>query len=314
MERIVLLDRSAIRLPIRRPEFPHAWEEYSHTPADLTAERLREATIAITNRVAITTDVLDAAPHLRLVAVAATGFEHVDVAACRSRGVTVCNVRNWSVSVPEHVFALGLALRRQLPAYQAAVERGLWQASPTYGLLLEPLPRTLAGATLGIVGYGALGRRVADIGRTFGMAVLIAERRGADRIREGRASFERVVEESDLLCILCPLTPETRGLIGASELSRMRPSALLVNCARGGIVDEEALADALRRGAIAGAGVDVLSEEPPRSRNPLLDDPPPNLIVTPHMAWASHELMETLIEQLIGTLEAFVSGAPRNVV
>jgi glycerate dehydrogenase len=314
LERIVFLDRNAIRLPIRAPRFGHAWSEYPHTPADLTVERLADATIAITNRVAIGPAVLDAAPRLRLVAVAATGFEHVDVAACRARGIAVCNVREWSVSVPEHVFALALALRRQLPAYQAALAEGRWRRSPTYGLLLEPLPRTLAGGTLGIVGYGALGRRVAALGAAFGMSVLVAERRGAAATRAGRVPFEQVLDDTDLLAVLCPLTAETRGLIGPAEFARMRPDALLVNCARGGIVDEAALADALRRGALAGAGLDVLAEEPPRGPNPLLDDPPPNLVVTPHMAWASRESMETLIEQLVGNLEAFVAGTPRNLV
>jgi glycerate dehydrogenase len=314
MERIVFLDRNAIKVAIRRPSFVHEWIEHAHTPASETIERLHGATIAITNRVAINADVLAAAPTLRLVAVAATGYEHVDVGACARAGVAVCNVRDWSVSVPEHVFALALALRRQIPAYRAALRDGRWASSPTYGLLLEPLPRTLSGGVLGIVGHGALWRRVEALGRGFDMRVMIAERKGAPSPRAGRVPFERVLTEADLLAILCPLTDETRGMIGARELASMRPDALLVNCARGGIVDEAALLDALRAGTIAGAGVDVLSEEPPRHGNPLLDVDLSNLIVTPHMAWASVESMMTLVDQLVGNLEAFVAGAPRNLV
>jgi glycerate dehydrogenase len=190
----------------------------------------------------------------------------------------------------------------------------MWQASPTYGVLLEPLPRALAGSTLGVIGYGTLGQRVEKLARCFGMAVFIAEHKGAAHVREGRIRFEDVLARSDVLVVLCPLSDETRNLIGAAELALMRHDALLINCARGGIVDEAALATALVQGTIGGAGVDVLSEEPPRHGNPLLTLQLPNLIVTPHMAWASVESLESLAEQLIGTLEAFVAGAPRNLV
>lgn len=313
-QRVVFLDRQAIRVPLRPPAFAHQWAEYPHTPPALSAERLRGATIAITNRVPIDGATLDAAPTLRLIAVSATGYEHVDVADCHARGIAVCNVRDWSISVPEHVFALLLALRRQLPAYGVAVAAGRWQASPTYGFLLEPLPRTLRGGTLGLIGYGALGRQVAALAAAFGMEVLVAERRGAEAVRPGRTPFPAVLGRSDALVVLCPLTAETRGLIGAAELAAMRPTALLINCARGGIVDEGALAAALVAGKLGGAGVDVLSGEPPAAGNPLLDLRLPNLIVTPHMAFASIESLETLAEQLIGNLEAFVAGTPRNLV
>ena len=313
-QRVVFLDRQAIRVPLRPPAFPHQWAEYPHTPPELTVERLCGATIAITNRVPIGGATLDAAPTLRLIAVSATGYEHVDVADCDARGIAVCNVRDWSISVPEHVFALLLALRRQLPAYSAAVAAGRWQASPTYGFLLEPLPRTLRGGTLGLIGHGALGRQVAALAAAFGMEVLVAERRGAEVVRSGRTPFATVLARSDALVVLCPLTAETRGLIGAAELAALRPTALLINCARGGIVDEGALAAALVAGRLGGAGVDVLSGEPPTAGNPLLDLRLPNLIVTPHMAFASIESLETLAEQLIGNLEAFVAGTPRNLV
>ena len=318
-QRIVFLDRNAVRVPLRRPAIPHRWYEYPHTPAQLVVPRLADAggggaTIAITNRVVIDAAILDAVPSLRLVAVAATGYEHVDVAASQARGVAVCNVRDWAVSVPEHVFALALALRRQLPAYGEAVGGGAWQRSVTYDVLLEPPPRALAGSTMGIIGHGVLGRRVAELARCFGMGVLIAERKGAQATRDGRIALEDVLARSDVLAILCPLTEQTRNLIGAAELGTMRRDALLINCARGGIVDETALAEALVAGTIGGAGVDVLAEEPPRQGNPLLALRLPTLIVTPHMAWASLESMQNLAEQLIGNIEAYATGTGCNLV
>ena len=319
--RIVFLDRRAVTVPLRPPAFPHQWHDYLHTPPELTVERLQGAQIAVTNRVLITRAVLDAVPTLELVAVAATGYEHVDVAACQARSVRVCNVRDWSVSVPEHVFALTLALRRQLPRYMQAVGEGQWQASPTYGFLLTPLPITLAGTTMGVIGHGALGQRVLGLARAFGMHTLIAEYKGAATLRPGRTAFEDVLAQSQVLVVLCPLTPATHHLIGAAELARMRPDALLINCARGGIVDEVALAGALVRQEIGGAGVDVLSQEPPSQGNPLLELKLPilelklpNLILTPHMAFASVQSIEVLAEQLIENIEAFVAGQPQHLV
>lgn len=314
LPRVVFLDRKALRVPLRRPAFPHVWQEYPHSPAELTVERLEGATVAITNRVPITAEVLDAVPTLELVAVSATGYEHVDVDACARRAVAVCNVRDWSVSVPEHVFAMILALVRQLPSYQRAVAEGRWRASPSYGVLLEPLPITLHGSTMGIIGYGALGRRVAPIAEAFGMTTLVAERKGATTVRPGRTPFDDVLARSDVIVTLCPLTPGTRNLIAAAELACMPRHAVLVNCARGGIVNEEDLAEALAAGTIAGAAVDVLSQEPPKHGNPLLDAALPNLIVTPHVAFASVRSLETLAEQLVGNLEAFFAGQPRNLV
>ncbi|MEO7715696.1 MAG: NAD(P)-dependent oxidoreductase [Capsulimonas sp.] len=314
MEKIVFLDRNAIRIALREPNFAHEWREYPHTAADQILERLQGATIAITNRVPITGATLDAIPTLRFVAVSATGYDHVDVAACRARGVAVCNVQEWAVSIPEHVFALILALSRQLPAYRQAVREGAWGRSATYGLLMEPLPHALFGGVLGLIGYGALARNVEAIGRAFGMRVLIAERKGAEHVREGRVSFDDVLKNSNVISVLCPLNDETRGMIGAPELALIRPDSILINCARGGIVDEAALAAALAAGQLGGAGVDVLTQEPPVNGNPLLELNLPNLIVTPHIAWASWESLETMAEQLIGNLEAYVAGEARNLV
>jgi glycerate dehydrogenase len=277
------------------------------------AERIRGATIAITNQAPISADDLEQAPDLRMVAVAATGYNHVDIEACNRLGIVASNVRDWSVSVPEHVFALALSLRLQLGAYQAAVRAGDWHRSPVYGLMLEPLPRALHGSTLGIIGYGDLARRVERIALGFGMEVIIAERKGA-AARPGRVGFDDVLGRSDVLVMLTPLTPETRGLVGAGELARMKPDALLINCSRGGIVDEAAVVQALREGRLGGAGFDVLAEEPPANGSPLLELELPNLIVTPHIAWASVESERILIDQVVANMEAFVAGSPRNVL
>jgi glycerate dehydrogenase len=314
MEKVVFLDRSAVRAELRRPRFDHQWREYPDTSQQQVVERLKDATIAITDRVPLGEAQLTQLPELRLIAVAATGVDGIDVEACSRRGIAVSNVRNWSISVPEHVFALILALRRNLPGYHELVMSGAWQKSHSYTLIQEPIPLSLCGGTLGIIGYGALGQAVARLAEAFGMQVLVAEHKDAGSLRAGRTSFSRVLADSDVIVLLCPLTEETRGLIGDAELDTMSRHALLINCARGGIVDELALSKALREGRIAGAGLDVLSQEPPRDGNPLLCLRQPNLIITPHVAWVSERSMQALAEQLIGNLEAFVSGAPRNLV
>ena len=314
MERIVFLDSEGLPAKLRTPHFSHEWHEYPTSSPEVVVERLRDATIAIIDRVFLGEAELAQLPRLKLIAVAATGFDNVDIAACRRRGIAVANVRNWSRSVPEHVFALILALRRHLLSYHEAVQSGAWQRADNYTLLQEPMPLSLSGSTLGLIGYGGLGRAVAILAHAFGMQVLIAERKGAGTIRDGRTGFDVVLAESSVLVVLCPLTEATRGLIGSVELGRMPRHGLLINCARGGIVDEQALATALQRGDIAGAGVDVLSEEPPRSGNPLLTLKQPNLIVTPHVAWASVQSLQVLADQLIDNIEAFVAGTPRNLV
>lgn len=314
MEEIVFLDREGLPADIRKPRLPHLWREYQTTDADQVVERLADATAVIVDRVELREEQLAQLPRLKLISVAATGVDNVDLEACRRLGIAVCNVRNWSRSVPEHVFALILALRRDLFAYQAALRDGAWERAANYTLLLDPLPLSLNGATLGIIGYGALGRGVAALAEAFGMQVLVAERRGAREIRPGRVEFAEVVEQSSVLVVLCPLNEETYGLIGPAELDRMPRHALLINCGRGGIVDETALAAALRSGSIAGAGVDVLTREPPTEGNPLLELKQHNVIVTPHVAWASVQSMQTLADRVIDNIEAFFAGTPQNRV
>ncbi len=314
MEKIVFLDCSTLEATIRRPAFPHRWNEYAATAPEEVAGRLQDATIAITNKVPLRAGTLAHLPRLRLIAEAATGVNNIDVDWCREHGIAVANIRNYAVhAVPEHVFMMILALRRNLPAYRADLRQGLWRQSDQFCLFTHPV-RDIHGSTLGIIGHGALGLAVAQMAQAFGMKVLFAEHQGATAIRTGFAPFEQVLAESDVVTLHVPLTDETRNLIGADELRRMKPSALLINVARGGVVGEAALAEALREGRIAGAGCDVLSVEPPRAGNPLLELDLPNLILTPHIAWASREAMQILADQLIDNIEAFVRGIAQNRV
>lgn len=318
METIVFLDRDTLDADLRRPAFAHEWRDYGETPATEIVERLRDSTIAVVNKVPLRAETLRQLPRLKLIAVAATGTDNIDLPFCRERGITVMNVRGYAGhTVPEHVLMLTLALRRNLIAYRADVRRGEWQRANQFCLLTYPI-RDLRGSALGVVGHGALGAAVASLMRAVGMRVLVAERKGAAMTREGRAPFDEVLRRSDVLTLHVPLTPETRGLIGRDELALMRPSALLINCARGGVVDESALVEALREGTIGGAGVDVLTREPPRDENgdkhPLLALDLPNLIVTPHIAWASREAMQALADQLVDNIEAFVGKSLESEV
>jgi glycerate dehydrogenase len=316
VEHIVLLDRAALRTTIRRPAFPHSWSEHATTSPDQVLERLRGATIAVVNAVAIDAKVLagPATADLRLIAVAATGVDRVDLAAAAGRGVWVTNIRGWcDEAVAEHVLCLVFALRRQLLDYHTAVRDGTWARSPSYSLLFEPLPLEVRGQVMGIVGFGSTGQALARLATSLGMEVLVAERKGRPA-RPERTPFEDVLSRSDVVSLHCPLNEETRNLIGASELTLLRPHALLVNCARGGVVDEAPLAEALSGGRLGGAAADVLAEEPPRTGSPLLEPGVPNVVVTPHMAWASQQALAALADQLIDNIEAFVAGTPRNVV
>ena len=315
MHRIVFLERQSVNAEFRRPAFPHEWVEYAESEQGQVVERLRGASVLIANKLSVGEAELSELPELKLVAVAATGVDRIDLGACRRRGVSVANVRGYAAhSVAEHALMLALALRRNLLPYVEDVRRGRWAESAQFCLLTHTV-RDLHASTLGVVGYGSLGRAVAELGRAFGMRVLLAEHRGAKEVRAGRTEFDGLLRESDVVTLHAPLNAETRRLIGGRELSLMKPTAILINCARGGLVDEAALAAALRAGGIAGAGVDVLSEEPPRGgRNPLLAPDIPNLVVTPHVAWASLGAMQALADQVVDNIEAFVRGEPRNIV
>jgi glycerate dehydrogenase len=311
---IVFLERNTFNIVFRKPAFEHEWIEFGETEPHEVINRLADANIAICNKVPLRADALSKLPKLKLIAVAATGVDNVDVEYCRNHDIAVCNTRGYAVnSLPEHALMLMLALRRNLIAYRNDVKVGRWSEAGQFCLLNHPIG-DLKGASLGIVGFGRLGKSMAELGRAIGMEVLVAERKNAPLIRPGRVCFADVLRLSDVISLHCPLTEETRNLISAKELEQMKPDALLINTARGGLIDDHALLEALRNGQLAGAGIDVLRNEPPRDGNPLLDADLPNLIITPHNAWASRQAMQTLADQLIDNLEAFVRGAPQNLV
>jgi glycerate dehydrogenase len=287
---------------------------HGHTRYDQTAERIGDAAIVIVNKVVLDAAVLEAAPNLRLVCIAATGVNNVDLDAAARLGITVTNCRGYGTdSVAQHTIGLILALATSLQPYTADVRAGRWGQSRFFCLLDHPIVE-LAGKRLGIIGLGTLGQRVAELGAAFGMEVVAAERPGSRKATPGRIPVPELLASADVVSIHCPMTEHTRGLIGARELERMKPTAFLINTARGGIVDEKALADALRRGKIAGAGVDVLSAEPPADGNPLLADDIPNLIVTPHSAWGSREARLRIVDQLAENIAGFRGGqTPRQV-
>ncbi len=314
MKKIVFLERDSVKADVRRPNFEHEWIEFDECSSDEVVERLKDATIAIVNKVYFYDETLAELPNLKLIALAATGTDKVDLESCRRRGIAVCNIRNYAThTLPEHVFMLALALKRNLLRYREDVRRSEWQKAKQFCLFDYPIS-DLHNSTLGIVGYGALGKSVAQIGEAFGMRVLISEHKDAETVREGRVSFENILHESDVVSLHCPLNEKTRNLIGKAEFSKMKPTTVLINTSRGGLVNENDLVEALKNNVIGGAGFDVLTKEPPAEGNPLLDLDLPNFILTPHNAWASAEAMQTLADQLIDNIEAFVKGEPQNLV
>ena len=317
MHHIAFLDRTTLapQIKLRRPAFDCVVHEYDRTAPEQRLSRLAGVSIAVTNKVALTAGVLEQCPDLRLIAVAATGTDCIDKQACARLGIAVCNIRGYAVNtVPEHVFALILALRRSLPGYRQDVLDGAWQRAGQFCFFNHPI-RDLAGARLGIVGKGVLGARVAEIARAFRMQPVFAARKGEAMIPAGYLPWDEVIADSDIISLHCPLTEQTRGLIGMEEFRAMRRRPLIINTARGGLVDEAALVEALDQGLVSGAGFDVTLGEPPPSDHPLMQlAVRNNVILTPHVAWASDEAQQALAEQLIDNIEAFVAGAPRNLV
>jgi glycerate dehydrogenase len=313
-EHIVFLDRSTLQATVRRPAFEHTWQEYATTSPAQSLERLRDATIVLTNKAPLRGDLLAQLPKLKMIAVAATGYDVIDVPACRERGIAVANIRNYALhTVPEHAFSLILALRRSLLEYRADVERGRWQEVDQFCFFDHPI-RDLHGSTMGIFGEGVLGQGTATIARAFGMRVLFADHAPPKMPNVEFTPMDQVLAESDVISLHCPLTPDSRNMFGLEQFRKMKRSAILINTARGGLVDEQALVTALKEGLIAGAGFDVLTKEPPKEGNPLLDVRMPNFILTPHVAWASDGAMQFLADQLIDNVELFVKGTPQHLV
>ena len=311
---IVVLDRDTL---VNRPfefDFPHTLSSYGTTEAHETLERIRGADIVITNKVVISAQAFAENPQLKLVAVTATGVNNVDVEAAKQNGTAVCNIRAYgNESVAEHAFMMMITLMRNLPAYQRDVAAGLWENSPFFCHLGAPM-RDLNGKTLAIFGRGNIGKTLATYAQAFKMNVVFAEHKHAETVRDGHVSFDEAIRSADALSLHCPLTPQTENMIGEAELQQMKPGAILINCGRGGLVDEAALVAALKYGQIGGAGFDVLTQEPPRDGNPLLKARLPNLIVTPHIAWASQEAANRLFDILLDNINRFVAGNPQNLV
>lgn len=280
--------------------------------ADVPA-RIAGFEAVLANKSVIDGATIAANPQLKLVALTATGVDNVDVAAARAAGVAVCNLRDYCTdSVAQHAFAMLLALTHRVAEYRALVAGGRWQEAGQFSVFPHPI-RELRGRVLGIVGLGALGGAVAHIARAFGMQVEAANRPGGPPA-DGRSDLDALLPRLDVLSLHCPLTPATRGLVSRERLARMKPDAVLINTARGALVDTAALADALKGGRLGGAGIDVLEREPPPAGHPLLDPSIPNLIVTPHVAWAAREARQRCLDELARNVQSFVSGGRRNRV
>jgi glycerate dehydrogenase len=317
MTRIVFLDRSTIgpSVELRKPSFPHEWVDHDRTAPGQIVERLEGAEIAVTNKVGIRREHIEELPDLRMICIPATGFDAFDIEACRERGIVVSNIRGYATTtVPEHTFALILALRRSIVGYRQAVIDGRWQEAAQFCFHDYPI-RDLRGSTLGLMGEGALGQGVADLGRAFGMRVLFAAHKGVQGLGPLYTPWEQVLEEADVISLHAPLMPATRDMIGAPEFAQMKQRPLLINCGRGGLVNEADLVEALDRGQVSGIGFDCLTSEPPRPDNPLLAVlDRPNVIVTPHVAWASEEAQQALWDQVIEHIENYRAGRPSNDV
>jgi glycerate dehydrogenase len=285
----------------------------AHTAQDEVAAHLEGAEVVLVNKLRITREAIEATPSLRLVVLAATGTNNVDLVAAAERGIAVCNLRDYcTASVVQHVFGVLLALTHKLREYDALVRTGAWQRGEQFCLLDFPI-RELVGRTIGIVGYGTLGKGVAQVARAFGMQVLVANRPGGTR-EAGRIDLHDLLPRVDVLSLHCPLSPATQGVIGAPEIELMKRDAVLVNTARGALVDSAALATALRAGRLGGAAIDVLPQEPPVDGNPLLAGDIPNLIVTPHIAWAAREARQRCLDEMAANVQAFRRGERRGRV
>ena len=287
---------------------------YENTTAEEILPRIGDVEFVYINKVRMMRDIIEGARSLKFIGLVATGVDNVDLDAARENDVAVCNIRAYCTnSVVEHVFAVLLSLSHSLGLYHQSVRRGDWGNAVNFCMLGYPI-RELAGKTMGIVGYGELGSSVADVAKAFGMNVLVSARPGSDGSESDRTPFNDVLAQSDVLSLHCPLNDDTAGLIGAPEFDLMRDTAILINTARGGLVDSSALVDALSNGTIAAAGIDVLSQEPPVDGDPLLDYTGDNLIVTPHIAWATVEARQNAINEVAANVAAFLAGERRNRV
>lgn len=291
------------------------FEAFDSTPAELVPERINGVDFVFANKARMTEEIISNASSLKFIGLTATGVDNVDLDAARKRNVAVCNIRAYCTqSIVEHVFAVLLNLTHSVRQYDRIVRDGAWQKADNFCMLEFPI-RELSAMTIGIVGLGVLGSGVADMARQFGMSVLVAQRPGTNgESGEGRVDFREILQKADVISLHCPLTDDTRGLIGADELALMKPNAILINTARGGLVDSTALVTALQNRTIAAAAVDVLPKEPPVDGDPLLDYAGENLILTPHIAWGTVEARQNAINEVAANVQAFLAGEERNRV
>jgi glycerate dehydrogenase len=283
-----------------------SWERYDSTTADQKLERLQNATVAIANKVVFDAELLKQLPQLKLILLTATGMDNIDRDYCDANGISYNNVTDYcSGAVSQHVFTLMLALSTQLLPYSNFTKNGDWSRSGQFSSLKYPI-QELEGKTLGLIGYGNLAKAVEKLALAFGMNILISERVGATSSSSDRLPLLELLPKVDVLSIHCPLTPETQHLISTDEFKLMKPSALIINTSRGAVIDNQALADALRNKEIAGAGIYLLVQEPPAIDHPLIADDIPNLIVTPHTAWAAVEARQRVIDKVAENLSAWL--------
>lgn len=287
---------------------------YDFTTPEEIVERSKGAAILLVNKAVIHRQIMQLLPDLQCIVVTATGYNNIDAAAARERGITVCNAVGYSSeAVVQHVFALLLELSNAVSRHHDSVQAGDWAAQRSFCYTLQPI-HEIAGKTMGIYGFGNIGRRVGEVAQAFGMRVLATHKHPERDARPGVrfVPIEQLFEESDVISLHAPLSAANTGIVNAALLSRMKPSALLINTGRGGLVNEEDLLEALQKGILAGAGLDVLSIEPPAADHPLIGAP--NCLVTPHVAWASVQARQRLMDICVQNVQAFLNGAPQNVV
>ncbi|MGB0664686.1 MAG: D-2-hydroxyacid dehydrogenase [Pontibacterium sp.] len=317
METIVFLDRATIgpSVTINTPAIDHAWKTYDKTTAEQVVERLQGATVAITNKVPLRAETLSQLPELKLIVVAATGYDVIDMDYCRANNILVSNVRGYAKNtVPEHALALIFALRRSVVGYRQDVIAGEWEASGQFCFFNHPIT-DIAGSTLGIIGKGALGQSLGELGRALGMNVIYAGRKGEANPAPGTVAFDDFLRQSDVISLHCPLNDQTRYLLAMDEFKKMARKPILINTGRGGLVNEEDTIEALNQGLLAGIGFDCITTEPMPNSHPfcaIMDRP--NVIITPHVAWASEEAMQTLWDQVVSHIENFAAGTPSNLL
>ncbi len=312
----VFLDKASLYpddLDFSKLENVANWQWFDNANISDIGFCLQDTEIIVSNKVFLNRKILQGNKHLKLICIAATGTNNVDITAAKQHGITVCNVRAYATSsVVQHVFSLILSLNRKLFAYRESVINGDWSHSDFFCHFGEPIS-ALEGKTLGIIGYGELGKAVAKVARCFAMKVIIAKRNAADE-RPGRIDLTNLLAKSDVLSLHCPLTEHNYHMIGEQELLLMKPDALLINAARGGLIDEPALLHALETNQIAGAALDVLEQEPPAANHPLSNYHANNLIITPHIAWASQQARQKLVNEIAKNILGFQRGEPRNLV